>query len=256
MIIDSPRLFIRPFDDLEGAVYTAFPKDYDNFRLQYGDLLYKIRYLQNIFWRFEKEQAVFKESINRTKELEIQKEHLSPKEFFDAQVKVGKSLTISTELMNLDGDSFFIFARILLDRIPYLLKPFYKGIITTNEPKTIDFKTHIEWFDKHPECILDTVYYDKLVSVREWFYNELREPRNEVIVHPKEKHFVQGIRNNGTITRFHYVLRKKDDQDILVPAETRELPAIASLLYKIIEFMEFLNKHFTEKLKIDNTQIN
>lgn len=249
MMVDRAPGYFRPFEDLAGVIFTYFPEEYEKFQLYYQDLKYRLRYLENILWRYKKEYSMFIEATNQSDNLTENKSTYTKKYYYEAQIEVGKKLMTSIELMNLDIDSFLIFARIVLDRVIYLLRPFYQPRLTKNFPNPYDIRKHIEWFENNPESVVDSVYADKLKSISPWFYNELRDPRNNIIVHPKKKHFVQAVATNGTIKRLYYVLETRGDNKVLIPSEITDMPNIFELMEKIMDFLTFINVHISEKLR-------
>lgn len=241
--------YFRPFDELQEIVRETYPADvYENFHFYYMDLISKHRYLKIICSRYKSEKNLFKQALQREKYLNEFEKSLSKKELFEEHIKNGKILMKMFGLINLDVDSFFIFARIFLDRIPYLLRPLYKGNITDKEVAIRDFKAHLDWFDKNSEDVLDSAFLSKMLSVRKWFYNKLRDPRNELIVHPEWDHIKGGIGIDGKVKRMRYVLRIDADKKIWDIDKYTELTDIATLFQKINDFLVFSNKYFCEKL--------
>ncbi len=241
-------VYFRPFDKLKGLIWELIPNEYENFQFYYSDLISKIQTLNIICIRYKVEKNLFMQASQRENDLNEKENSLSEKEVFEEHIKNGKQLMKNFKLINLDVDSFFIFSRILLDRIPYLLRPLFKGIVTKQDVAIRDFKKFIDWFYNNPECILDPNFLDKMLFFRKWFYDELREPRNELIVHQEWDHIRQTITTEGIIMRLRYKLRADEDKQVWDIVKSTELTDLSILLEKIAEFLVFLNQYFYDKL--------
>lgn len=181
----------------------------------------------------------------------VRSESLSQKELQQESAILGKQFVKYSRLLMLDTDSFFVFAKILLDRIPFLIKPLCRGIVTKQDVTipTHDFKRYLDWCKENPKSMLDPAFYDKMMSFRKWFEGKLREPRDDIIVHPRPHHFRSEIRFDGKLKRIRYELRTNGGKRVWKPTTSTEFPDISRLFKKIIEFLEFLNGYFSEKLR-------
>jgi hypothetical protein len=233
------------FAELEDLVKQKYPHEYETFRFYNMDLIFKLRYLELICLRYENDKKKWEQTGRRLSRFIKDSKSLSKKELQQESRILGKQIIQYSELLNLDIDSFFVFARILLDRIPFLLKPLYKGTVTKQDVKIIDFKVHLDWLKNNPESVLDPTFYDKMMSFRKWFYEKLREPRNEIIVHPDWDHFRSEVSFNGKVNRVRYKLRTIGEKKVWMKMESTELPEISKPFKKIIEFLEFLNEYFS-----------
>ena len=97
--------------------------------------------------------------------------------------------------------------------------------------------------------MLDSAFYDRMISYGKWFCEKLREPRNEIIVHPDWDTFRSEISFNGKLKRIRYELRTIGEKRVWMKMESTELPEISNLFKKIIEFLEFLNEYFSGILR-------
>ena len=208
-----------------------------------SDLSFKLEHLQLICLRYKHN----KEKVSQLFEELHQEAMKKPKGivYETDSVKSMNFLQYSKQL-ELDVDSFFIFSRIVLDDVPLVLKPLFKGIVTTNEPSTIDIKNHLEWFSKNIECVLDQFFFEKNEDFRAFFMTVLREPRNEMIVHPKNRHYRTTIDIDGNMKRHRY--EYDEDDNIWRIKETFIIPDIVFLYNKIMEYLRFLNDFFIRKL--------
>ncbi len=244
------------FAELEDLVKQKYPHEYETFGVYKMDLIFKLRYLELICLRYENDKKKLEQTgrrLNRFIE-NVKSESLSQKELQQESEILGKHGIQYPELLNLDIDSFFVFANILLDRIPFLLRPLYKGIVTEQDLKAKylkSFRRHLDWFKNNPESVLDPAFYDKMISFREWFYEKLSEPRNEIIVHPRWKLWRSEVSFNGKVNKVRYELRTIGEKKVYMRTESKskELPEISNLFKEIIEFLEFLNEHFSGILR-------
>ena len=237
------------FARLNNLVQQKLSHEYESFRFYSEDLILKLRYLELICLRYKadkKRLERYGRRFNRYIE-NVKSESLSQKELQQESEILAEQGIKYPELLNLDIDSFFIFARIVLDRIPFLLKPLYRGIVTKQELATRGFKEYLDWFEANPKSVLDSTFYDKMISFRKWFYEKLRAPRNEIIVHPKHP-FRNETSFNGKAYRVPYELQTIEEKRVRKKLESTELPEISKLFNRIIGFLEFLNEYFSKKL--------
>jgi len=218
------------------------------------DLVFKLRYLELICLRHENDKKKWEQLGRRQSRFieNVKSESLSQEELQQESGILGKQFIQYSELLMFDIDGFFVFANILLDRIPFLLRPLYEGIVTNlciGKGHFENFRKHLDWFQKNPESVLDSAFYDRMISYGEWFLEKLREPRNEIIVHPDWDTFRSEISFNGKLKRIRYELRTNGEKRMWNPSSSTELPDISELFKKIIEFLEFLNGYFSEKLR-------
>ena len=202
-----PKYF-RLFSELEDLVKQKFPQEYETFRSYNMDLAFKLRNLELICLRYEIDKKKWIQLGKRqTRFIEnVRSNSLSQKEHQQESEILGKQFLQFSELL-LDLNSFYVFARILLDRIPFLLKPLYKGIVTKQDVKIIDFRQHLDWFKENRESrelVLDLEFCDSMISFSNWFEKNLRDPRNDLIVHQKWCTIRSEIRFNGTIKLLSY----------------------------------------------------
>jgi len=264
MMFDRFPKYYQLFTELEDWVKQKFPQEYEIFRFHNMDLAFRLRDLELICLRYEEDKKKwdqFGKRFNRFQK-DVKLGSLSQKELQQESEILGKQSLQYSELLLLDVDSFFVFARILLDRIPFLLIPFYKGIVTIQNPKLVDFRQHFEWFKNHQELVLDSEFRTSMISFGEWFMKTLRNPRNEFIVHSQQETESQEnghskerggrvqpeIGLNGWVKLQRYVPRTIGGKKVGVPTKSMEVNDLSQLFNKIIEFLEFLSKYFSEKL--------
>ncbi|MDQ1279337.1 MAG: hypothetical protein QG670_599 [Thermoproteota archaeon] len=119
------------------------------------DLMFKLEYLELMFLRHENNKRKWKQferRFNRYTE-NVKSDSLSQKELQEENEITRETIYQYSRLLMLDIDSFFVFANILLDRIPFLLRPLYKGIVTNRyiaKRHFESFRKHLDWFEKSP----------------------------------------------------------------------------------------------------------
>jgi len=253
MTFDGFPKYFALFAELEDLVKQKYPHEYETFRVYKMDLMFKLEYLELICLRYENDKKKWEQFGRRQSRFieNVKSESLSQKELQRESKILGKQFIQYSRLLMFDIDSFLVFANILLDRIPFLLRPLYKGIVTNRDigkRHFENFREHLDWFQKNPESVLDSAFYDRMISYRKWFLEKLREPRNEIIVHPDWDTFRSEISFNGKLKRIRCELRTIGEKRVWMRMESTELPEISKLFKKIIEFLEFLNGYFSEKV--------
>ncbi len=101
-----------PFQNVLDIMKKKFPKYHVHAHFYQEDLSFKLEYLKLITLRYTYTKKRFVELFD--KRLEMTSEETF--EFLQ-----------SVSALQLDADSFLIFSRIVLDRIPIILKPLYKA---------------------------------------------------------------------------------------------------------------------------------
>lgn len=163
-----------------------------NFSVKDCSRLYE--YLTGIWQRLRtdfKQYYIFWSTMN--KYLGSRKENVTP--------EPQDMLTINRWYQNniyleLDYESFFIYARILMDKLANVTRSFFRG------PSPQSFNKHKKYFFKEEYIPFDPdERYAKYIREKtDWFERTLKLPRDELIVHSLP--FVRGIKtsSNGVIT--------------------------------------------------------
>ena len=240
------------FTELEDLVKIKRPNEYERFRYYNMDLNSKFRYIELINSRYEDDKKNWNQILERFNKFRKKLELLSQDEFQKESQELGEKTILYSNSIVLDIDSFFIFSKILLDRIPYLLIPLTKGIVANQDIAERDLKEFVKWFkrakEKNPEYILDNTFCNELISFYNWFENNLKDIRDHIIVHPDWRTIQSIIGYDAKLERTVYKLRMDLDEEIWEELDSLEMPDINVILEKIIMFLEFLNKYFCEKL--------
>ena len=251
MSFDGFPKYFQLFTELGDLVKQKLPQEYETFRSYNMDLAFKLRDLELICLRYEADKKKWNQHGKRLSTFidNVKSKALSQNELQQESEILGKQGILNSELLLLDIDSFFIFARILLDRIPLIIGPLQKNIVTKQDISGIaDFKKYLDWFEKNPQDVLDTEFYTKMISFRNWFYKKLRDPRNEIIVHSRRGIIRSEIGFNGKVTLLRHDSKTIGKKKLWRITKTLELTDISEYIKKIIEFLEFLSKYFSEKL--------
>lgn len=147
-------------------------------------------------------------------------------------------------MIQLDVDSFFIFSRILLDRLPFLLFPFFQGIVTRSgkTPDKRGFKAHLEWFEKKQKLVIDKNYLKEMISFKNWAEPNLFDFRDNIIVHSRRFQITSRIIEGGELERISF--DPSTEKKI-----TYHMPNIENVFKNIIRFLNYLDDYFSSNLK-------
>jgi len=222
-----------PFRELLDIMKKKFPKYHVHALFYQSDLSFKLEYLELITLRYTHTKKRFVELFSKTPEM-------TSEETFE--------FLQSVSALQLDADSFLIFSRIVLDRIPIILKPLYKGIVTKKEPSTINIKQHLDWFSKNTKYIKDSEFLSKMIIFKKLFEEELREPRNKIVVHPSRKHYRSSLSNDGNLTRYEYAY--DSTEKLWKVVKTMPIKDIDYLYKEVWSFILYLNEFFLSNLNV------
>jgi len=232
MIFEDFKPAYSPFWKILQKMFDQYPEYYQKAEFYHRDFSFKMEYLQLIVLRYLNAKDQFQKILE--KGIQIVTEHES------------MDLHQLSRQIELDTDTFLVFSRMALNRIPHILKPLYKDFVTENEPSTVEFTTHIEWFKKHQSDIRDQMFVKKILDFKEFFELSLRTPRNEIVVHPKGKHYFSSINYEGVVVRFEYELDEKNKR--MRTISRTQIEAVDVMFNKIIDFCNYLNDYFIDKM--------
>jgi len=126
-----------------------------------------------------------------------------------------------------------VFSRIVLDYVPWMIKPYLKGHITKQDPKTVNFRQFCEWFRDNPDKVIDEEFNEFLIDFYDWFMKNLRNPRNDLLVHLKREYTLDSFSSDGKVVRLKYSMNNSNDS-----VEKRyDLTSPIILFEKIYEFL-------------------
>lgn len=241
---------------IEDFVQKEYPHEYKDFKYYKIDLMFKLEYLELIHLRYEEDKKNWEQTAERMEKFieDVKSNSLSQQALQQESEVLGEKSVQYSRLLMIDIDSFYIFANILLDRIPFLLKPLYKNrvIKTDIEIECFDnFRKHVNWFIKHPDSIIDVKFRDRLLSYGSWFFENLRNPRNQIITHPCWSFFLDEIDFKGNMKRIRKLISVNEKRKV---KEETMFSDISILFRKIIEFLEFLDGYFAVNLSPNKQQ--
>lgn len=231
---ERARKFIRLFDPLENIINMGFSRIRGMFRFRYLDLKYTLSFLEIIYLRY-------------VEELECYKKYVDSLKASGPDIELMGNVMHYEELVNLDYQSFLIYARILFDRLVYMLEPLFEEVITKkgHSPKIRSFNAHIKWFndDNNLKYIIDNDYVELLNSICDFFYDDLKNPRDDLIIHPKGRITIPSIKD-GNIFLIDYRREMITDNIEQWIQEPTELPEIEGIYEQILRFLNEVNDFF------------
>jgi len=208
-----------------------YPEYYPVAESYHEDFALKMHYLQLINLRYiaSKEQFIkFKNTVYELEENDLNEFIRSP------------------SLILLDTDSFLVFSRIVLDRIPRILKPLYNEYITPKKLSIRDFVLHLESIKKLEPEIQDKSFLENMLGFGTFFQDYLRLPRNDIVIHPGSKIYRSSINLNGLVTRY---ITHIDEENGKVTFESFPLDTVDYMFHKILDFCDYLTTYFIDKIR-------
>lgn len=240
------------FTELEELVKIKRPNEYERFLYYNLGLNSTFRNLEFIISRYEEDKKNVIKIFERLNKFNEKVERLSQDDLLKEIQEIDNKRRQYFTALVVDNDSFIIFSKVLLDEIPYLIKPLTKGIVTNQDVAVWDFTDFVDWFacarKKHPKDILDSTFSDEIISFGDWFKKKLKYPRDKIIVHPAKRTIKSILKSDAKLVRTLYELKMKGGEIIWKEIDSLEMPDIKVILEKIVEFLDFLNKYFCEKL--------
>jgi hypothetical protein len=225
---------------MENYVLKYHPNEFKTFYHYKADCQSKLEYLEAISIRYKEDIENKQQISKKLKEVMEEGKDLQQKS------EVIKQACYNLTLLTLDVDSFYLYANIFLDRIPFLLKIIYKDKVTKADiPKKYyeNFRVYVDWF-KNPQPktspqFVDSIFKQKIILYESWFYENIRNPRNKLITHTYFNTFGVWVDSLGNMQRPYITSSNNKNNDI-------KFLSINLLFEKIIEFLGFLNSYFTD----------
>lgn len=225
------------FHKLENLVQEKYPDKYSVIRSHGEAIRQKMQILELIQIRFQHSSALMEEWWKETHEnLQLYVTSADP-EILKRGNEFGKRGMLARTSIITDIESFLVFSRVVLDYIPWMLQPICQGIITSQEPKTYDFRQFCEWFINNPDKIIIQEFYDFISDFYDWFIPNLREPRNDLVVHLKRRYTLDSFSDDGSISRMKYIQGSGVKEG---PEDTFQLPSVPVLYSELIEYLHSL----------------
>jgi len=113
------------------------------------------------------------------------------------------------------------------------------------EPKRDSFHSYLNWFQKHKDIVLDPDYIELLNKIKVSFIENIKKPRDEIIVHQKNRSFIQGINMEGTVVRQEI----KDINKFEKNKDIHKFDNVSSLVHKILDSFNVLENYYCKKLR-------
>lgn len=135
-----------------------------------------------------------------------------------------------------------------MDRIAQLTRMFWSEIsekrIKNERFRSFErLKNKIKTLYKNGK-IKDEDYAKYVMQETDWFDNELRAIRNELIAHRDERFYIDAFKpNSGTVIKAKAVFNDKDKKVIYVQ---KYIPDLNKLMDNICSFLNFFDKHFSK----------
>jgi len=223
---DSMKLtyFFSLFSRLNTIVDEKYPKLKPQFSSYRGALITKMQLLELIKYRYVMSARLVDECFEiADKKLSTYSTSADPSILKESS-DFSERFRFSRRSIVLDIESFLVFSRVVLDYVPWILQPFLKGYITREEPKTTDFRQFCEWFRDNPDKVIDEKFKNFLLKFYYWFMDNLRNPRNDLVIHLKRNYTLDSFSSNGKVVRLMHLKNNSRDSseekfDLVSPIE-------------------------------------
>ena len=197
-------MFLELFNKLSKIVEKKYPDSSEGFKKFCGAIQNKIQLLELIKNRYGDSASFINECFEEAeKNIRLYATSADP-EILKKSHEFSERFHFARKSVILDIESFLVFSRVLLDYIPWMMRPFLKGYVTKEDPATVDFRKFCEWFKKNPNKVIDTTFSKFILEFYEWFMEKLRNPRNELVIHLNRKYTLDKFSSNGSVIRFKH----------------------------------------------------
>jgi len=197
-------LFLELFLKLDKKIKSDYTDSYNTFNHFRGAIILKIQLLELIKFRFLASQTqinqCFREMEQRGAEFTLSPDPIILKEASE----FSNRFDLARRSLKLDIESFLVFSRVVLDYIPWMFQPYLKGYVASQEPATYDFRQFCEWFQDNPNLVKDREFREFLLNFYSWFMTNLRNPRNDLVIHLKRKYTLDKFSVDGKILRMKH----------------------------------------------------
>lgn len=233
-----------PLEKLDRKFDEHYDVIAEKFHMARGDFLREWHFLEILWSRLQNDYKVFYESHSQRKE--------ATKENFKHNVRIGRLLMHSFDLIHLDTNCFILNTRILMDGIAYLTTFFWQKI-AKEEPSWRSFRKHKEWFKKpnNKNKIIDKEYAEYIIQHTNWFDKELKFSRDKLIVHrfrSRDSYYIDAFKeDSGTVMKGKATFKDKDG-NIVVEYDMKQIPDLNELMDNICDFLNFFDNHLSQTL--------
>jgi hypothetical protein len=237
--------FIDLYMKLGNVIQDKYPDNYQRFSKFRSAIAFKMQLLEMIILRYEKSKKLYDAWMQEAQEkLKLYSTSADPEILREADA-FSRRGDFARRSIILDIESFLVFSRVMRDNIPWMFQPFFRGIHTINEPRTTDFRLFCDWFEENQEDVLDKEFLEFILEFRNWFYVNLRNPRNELVIHLERHYTLDSFSSDGKIMRMKYSI-ESGPRD--TPESKFQLESPPILYEKLLKFHRALEKLFLEKM--------
>lgn len=230
-------MFLELFYKLSKVVEEKHPNSSEGFKKFCGAIQMKMQLLELIKNRYRDSASFLDECFKEAeKKLGLYATSANP-EVLRKSHEFSERFHFARKSVILDIESFLVFSRVLLDYVPWMMRPFLKGYVTKQNPATFDFRKFCEWFKKNPDKVIDLKFSNFILEFYDWFMEKLRNPRNDLVIHLNQKYTLDKFSSNGSIIRF------KHSPIIQGEPSVYELTSPILLFEKILEFLKVFEDH-------------
>jgi len=234
-----------PINEMFAKDFESFsPMEAEKFLRALGTVMREWHFLSLIWERLQQEYRERTEALEYF--LNLKKKGTS--RLIDSENT--RKLMHNNDLIHLDTEDFLIRARILLDRVVFLTKEFFKDRIVRKGSEPPDgFTKFRNWFtdEKHSDLTLDVELVEYLISNADW-YDKLLYARDKLIVHMKG-YYVDSLREEDKRIVIARVRPRFDSVlNIIDWYKVEDMPDLDELMDGISDFLHFYDQHFSQML--------
>ena len=238
-------MYFNLYNELGNKIQEIHPDEFQTFSKFQSATASKMRLLDMIILRYNYSKKIYDEWWQETQaNLRLYATSDDPEILRQSDAHARKG-DFARRSIILDIESFLVFSRVMLDNIPWMLSPFFKIYISKNQPKTTDFRKLCDWFNKHPDEVEDKEFLKYILEFRDWFYENLRDPRNELVIHLERNSTYDAFSSDGKIIRSK---NSPNSDSRLIHGMGKQLGSPPLLFEELIKFHKKLERFFLEKI--------
>jgi len=237
--------FFELFTKLDKKIKAEYPDAYNSFNHFRGAIILKMQLLELIKYRYMDSQALVNDCFKEFARNKVAYTTSADPEILKRASEFSERFRFARGLLKVDIESFLVFSMVVLDYIPWMLEPFLKGVVTLQTPATNSFRRFCEWFRDNPKLVKDREFSEFLLSFYGWFMTNLRNPRNDLVIHLNRKYTMDKFSADGKILRMKHSPWAGSRGE---PEGEFELISPVELFDHIYEFLIQLESHFVKLL--------
>jgi hypothetical protein len=232
--------FFNLYNKLDKKIREHHPEEAQRFNTYRGAVISKTQLLEMLILRYEDSKNKYDAWwLEAQEKIGLYASSADPEILRQGDAFARRGLFARKSII-LDIESFLVFARVMLDYVPWMVRPLLKGHISKNEPRTTDFRLFCDWFENNKDEVQHEDFLKFILDFRGWFYENLRDPRNELVIHLERQYTLDKFSADGTILRMKYSVPGGD------PDETFQLGSPPILFKKLLAFHESFETFFIE----------